>query len=125
MRILAIITVALAALLSAGCGSERAETAVASPPTASIRAASELQPQTHVQSEVVVYTATWCGWCRRTLAWLDEHGVAYDNRDIEVDPRNREELIAKSGGTGIPLVEIGGTLIQGFAPDEMARLLGR
>ena len=32
---------------------------------------------------VVVYTTSWCGWCRKTLAWLDERGV-----DVR-EPRHR------------------------------------
>jgi glutaredoxin len=117
MRIPAILI--FAALLCAGCGaSERVETTAASEP-----ASGDLQ--TAAPADVVVYTASWCGWCQKTLAWLDERGVPYENRDIEVDPKNRQELIAKSGGTGIPLVLIGGTQIQGFAPDQMAELLER
>ena len=74
-------------------------------------------------SEVVIYTAPWCGWCRKALAWLDERGVQYVNKDIERDPRNREELIEKTGRTAIPVVEIGDALIRGFDPDRMNELL--
>ena len=96
LRLPAILLIA--GLLAAGCGgSERVETTAASPPAPV--ASGELL-QTSAPADVVVYTASWCGWCQRTLAWLDERGVPYENRDIEVDPRNREELIAKSGGTG-------------------------
>lgn len=74
-------------------------------------------------AEVVVYTAPWCGWCRKTLTWLDRRGVAYDNRDIEQDDRYRRELLAKSGRTSIPFVEIDGESVRGYAPERMARLL--
>lgn len=74
-------------------------------------------------SAVVIYTAPWCGWCRKALAWLDERGVAYLNKDIDSDPRNREELIEKTGRTAIPVVDIGGKLIRGFNPDRMNELL--
>ena len=74
-------------------------------------------------SDVVIYTAPWCGWCRKTLAWLDARGVDYDNRDIEADPSAREELIAKSGSTSIPVVEVDGQLIRGYSPAKMQHLL--
>jgi glutaredoxin len=118
MRILAILLIS-GLLAAAYWDSERVETPAPHPP------ASGDALQTAAPADVVVYTASWCGWCQKTLAWLDERGVPYDNRDIDADPRNREELIAKSGGTGIPLVVIGGTQIQGFAPDQMASLLDR
>jgi glutaredoxin 3 len=60
----------------------------------------------------VVYTTTWCPWCRKTLAWLDERGVDYVNKDIEDDPAHRDELLRKSGGTSIPVVEIDGELVR-------------
>ncbi len=82
------------------------------------------EPQRHQgNAEVVIYTTTWCGWCRKTLAWLDARGVDYDNRDIESDPRAREELIAKTGSTSIPVVEVDGRIIRGYSPGKMQRLL--
>jgi glutaredoxin-like YruB-family protein len=73
--------------------------------------------------EVVVYTTTWCGWCRKTLAFLDERGVRYVNKDIEANDWNREELIEKTGRTSIPVVEINGEIIRGFNADRMEQLL--
>ena len=35
----------------------------------------------------------------------------------------KEELIEKTGGTGIPVVEIDGEIIRGYDPDRMAELL--
>jgi glutaredoxin len=72
---------------------------------------------------VVVYTTSWCGFCRKTLAWLDAKGVHYENRDVESDAGYRDELIRKTGKTSIPVVEIDGTLIRGYNPKKMDRLL--
>jgi glutaredoxin len=88
--------------------------AAAQPPAARARA---------VSAGVVVYSTSWCGWCRKTMAWLDENGVAYENRDIERNPAWRDELLEKTGATSIPVVEIDGELIRGFSPDRMAELL--
>jgi glutaredoxin len=73
--------------------------------------------------EVTVYTAPWCGWCRKTLAFLDERGVDYVNKDIDADEGYAEELREKSGGTAIPFVEIDDSEIRGFDPGAMALLL--
>jgi glutaredoxin len=72
---------------------------------------------------VVLYSTSWCGWCRKTMAWLDAHGVEYENRDIEKRPAWREELIEKSGSTSVPVVEIEGELVHGFDPGRMGDLL--
>ncbi len=73
--------------------------------------------------DVTVYTAPWCGWCRKTLAFLDERGVGYDNKDIDSDPGYADELREKTGGNAIPLVEIDGHSIRGFDPQQMSALL--
>ena len=74
-------------------------------------------------TDVVIYTAPWCGWCQKTIAWLDARGVDYDNRDIDADPRARDELIAKTGGTSIPVVDVDGQIIRGYSPGKMKHLL--
>jgi glutaredoxin len=73
--------------------------------------------------EVVVYTTAWCGWCRKTLAFLDERGVRYVNKDIEANDWNREELIEKTGRSSIPVVEIDGEIIRGYNAARMEQLL--
>ena len=72
---------------------------------------------------MVVYTTAWCGWCRKTLAFLDERGVRYVNKDIEANDWNRDELIEKTGRTSIPVVEINGEIIRGYNAERMEQLL--
>ena len=72
---------------------------------------------------VVVYTTSWCGWCRKTLAWLDERGVAYENRDIEHSDAWRDELVEKTGSVSIPVVEIDGQIVRGSDPIRLGELL--
>jgi glutaredoxin len=72
---------------------------------------------------VVVYTTSWCGWCRKTLAWLDERGVDYENRDIERSDAWRDELVEKTGSVSIPVVEIDGQIVRGYDPGRMGELL--
>ena len=75
------------------------------------------------QHEVVVYTTSWCGWCRKTLKFLTQRGVAFENRDIEANREWRRELKQKTGSTSVPAVEIDGELIRGYDPDRMSELL--
>jgi glutaredoxin len=101
------------------------QTKPAAPRGASRRAYSDVAAPTRRASlhDVTVYTAPWCGWCRKTLAFLDERGVDYVNKDIEADDDYADELEEKSGGRSIPFVEIDGTQIRGYNPNEMAALL--
>ena len=76
----------------------------------------------HAQ-QVVVYTTSWCPWCRKTLAFLDAKHVDYLNKDIEKNPAWRDELVQKTGSAGVPVVEIDGQRIDGFDEAAMERLL--
>jgi glutaredoxin-like YruB-family protein len=74
--------------------------------------------------EVVLYTTSWCGWCRKTIAHLDQNGVRYENRDIERDRQAYADLKRKTGSTGVPVIEIDGELVIGFDRNRIDELLG-
>jgi glutaredoxin-like YruB-family protein len=76
------------------------------------------------QPEVVLYTTTWCGWCRKTIAHLDQNGIRYDNRDIERDRAAYADLKRKTGSTAVPVIEIDGEIVRGFDRDRIDNLLG-
>ena len=76
-----------------------------------------------LEHEVVVYTTSWCGWCRKTVAYLTKRGVPFENRDIEAERMWRRELKQKTGSTSVPVIEIDGQIIRGYDPDRMAELL--
>jgi glutaredoxin 3 len=65
-------------------------------------------------ANVVVYTAQWCGFCHAVKDYLSKKGVSFTEKDIDTNPAYAEEAVKKSGQTGIPVVEIGDTVIVGF-----------
>mgnify|MGYP001623914992 FL=1 len=44
-----------------------------------------------------------CSTCKKAKKWLDEHGVAYEARDIKQDNPTQEELRAWHARSGLPL----------------------
>ena len=44
-----------------------------------------------------------CSTCKKAKKWLDDHGVAYEARDIKQDNPTREELRAWQARSGLPL----------------------
>jgi len=65
-------------------------------------------------NNVVVYSADWCAFCHAAKEYLDKLGVKYTERDVEEDPKFAQEAVTKSNQTGIPVLDIGGTIIIGF-----------
>lgn len=73
---------------------------------------------------VVMYSTEWCGVCKQAKAFFAQNGVPYVDRDIEKDAAARRDFEAK-GGTGVPLIDVGGEVVKGFSPDRIRKLLGR
>lgn len=44
-----------------------------------------------------------CSTCRKAQDWLDDHGIAYDLRDIKADNPTAEELTLWYRKSGLPL----------------------
>jgi glutaredoxin-like YruB-family protein len=105
---------------------DRVQRAPSSPAPAQRMRTARAEParaERAIDKEVVVYTTSWCGWCRKTLAFLTEQGVAFENRDIEANEMWRDELEEKTGSSSIPVVEIDGEIIRGYNPTRMQELL--
>lgn len=73
--------------------------------------------------KAIVYTTTWCPYCQEAKEYLTENGVPYEEKNIELDLKTRAEMIQKSGQLGVPVLEIDGKLIVGFAPTEIDKAL--
>jgi glutaredoxin-like YruB-family protein len=63
---------------------------------------------------VTIYSATWCAFCHSAKDYLDKLGVKYTDKDIEKDVKAAQESMEKSQQTGIPVLDIDGTIIIGF-----------
>jgi glutaredoxin len=77
---------------------------------------------------VVVYSAEWCGYCKKAKAWLAARGVPFVERDVEKTPGAQAELQAKLkagkvAGGGVPVIDWGGTLVMGYDVAAFERLL--
>lgn len=63
---------------------------------------------------ITIYSADWCAFCHATKDYLDKKGVQYVEKDVEDDPTYAQEAMDKSGQTGIPVLDVDGTIIIGF-----------
>ncbi|RBP49146.1 glutaredoxin family protein [Arenicella xantha] len=73
---------------------------------------------------VVLYSTSWCGYCKQARRYLAANGIAYREYDIE---RN---LVAKrqhqlAGGRGVPLLVRGDQTISGFSQSNYDRFFAQ
>lgn len=72
-------------------------------------------------AEIEIYTASYCGECKRAKAYMHEKGIAFDERDVEKDIDRRREFYAR-GGKAIPYIVVRGQAMHGFDAEQFERL---
>jgi glutaredoxin len=93
---------------------------------AMVKAAPE--PAVAASSDVILYGASWCGACRQARGYLESKGVPFVEKDIEKEAGARQEMMAKAQAqgvrtSGIPVIDVKGTLLAGFDPRAIDRAL--
>jgi glutaredoxin 3 len=64
---------------------------------------------------VRMYSTAVCPYCVRAERLLNEKGVKeIEKMRVDLDPRLREEMVAKTGRRTVPQIYIGGTHVGGF-----------
>lgn len=58
-----------------------------------------------MSSNITMYSADWCGDCRRSKRLMDSLNVQYTIIDVEADPSASEKVIEINGGQrSIPVI---------------------
>jgi glutaredoxin-like YruB-family protein len=73
--------------------------------------------------KVIIYTTSFCPYCQAAKEYLTKKGVAYEEKNVEIDLKAQEEMIEKSGQLGVPVIDIDGKIIIGFSPEEIDKAL--
>lgn len=73
--------------------------------------------------KVIVYTTGTCPWCQRAKEFLKGKKVKFEEVRVDQDRKRAEEMIEKSGQTGVPVIEIGDNIIIGFDQEAIEEAL--
>lgn len=79
---------------------------------------------TQRQHRVVVFSTPTCPWCTRAKSYLRERRIAFRDVDVSRDAAAARDLVRRTGQTGVPVIDIDGTLVLGFDKPKVDRLLG-
>jgi len=66
--------------------------------------------------QVLLYSAPWCRDCRATKRYLDTHGIAFSEIDIEEVPGAADKVLEQVGKRAIPQLVIDGVWFQPYKP---------
>ena len=75
---------------------------------------------------VIVYSTPTCPYCKAAKAYFKEKNVQYEDKDVSADSAAQEEMTKKSGGfTGVPVLDINGTIVFGFDKPKIDAALAK
>lgn len=65
---------------------------------------------------VIIYSTSWCAYCKMLKQYLTDKGVAFVDKNIETDAAAYGELMEKIGGDfrGVPVADVNGSIVLGF-----------
>jgi glutaredoxin len=75
-----------------------------------------------VEKAVVVYGTSWCGYCKKTRQYFEEHHIDYTDYDIETSEIAKQKFQALKGKY-VPLIIIGTERIEGFHIEAIQQAL--
>ena len=75
-------------------------------------------------AKVIIYSTPACPYCHMAKDYLVEKGVEVEYIDVSSNHDKAQEMMSKSGQSGVPVLDINGKIIVGFnreAIDEALR----
>ena len=73
---------------------------------------------------VKIYSTPTCPFCVRAKQFLKENDILFEDIDVSSDQNKAQEMIAKSGQMGVPVLDIDGEIIVGFDKGKIKEVLG-
>lgn len=95
------------------------------PSTNDPQAADQPKKKTPQYSGTVdIFVTSWCGYCKKLEQFFDSKGIRYTAFDIEKDS-NAHKQYKELGGRGVPLTRIGSSVVRGYNPDAILKVIER
>ena len=71
--------------------------------------------------KVVMYSAAWCGVCKRAREFFQARGIPFREMDVEQNTLARREL-ERMNARGVPVILVGGKRMNGFSSERFMTL---
>jgi glutaredoxin len=78
-------------------------------------------PKTGARKKVVIFSASWCGACRKAKTYFRRKGIPYIEYDIEKG-KKAKQLYSQLGATEVPVILVGNKRMNGFSEAGFERI---
>ena len=75
--------------------------------------------------KVLVYSTNTCPYCHMAMDYFKSKHVNFTEVNVEEHPEKVDEMMEKSGQLGVPVIDIGGTIIVGFNKSAIEKALAK
>ena len=84
-------------------------------------AALKSTKKTNTNKNVTMYSAAWCGICKKAKKYFSKNNISYIEYDIDKDKAAKKRH-KEMGATGVPVIFIGDKRMNGFSAASFERL---
>ena len=71
--------------------------------------------------KVRLFVKPYCGWCHEAKDWLDERKIDYEEVDVMSNRTAFQEMVALSGQSLAPVIEVDGEVLADFDTAQLER----
>lgn len=72
---------------------------------------------------VVMYSAVWCGVCKRARQYFRANKIGFREYDVETSEKGRKDFL-RMKGRGVPIIFIGKKRMNGFSSARFKKIYG-
>lgn len=73
---------------------------------------------------ITIYSTPTCAYCKMAKEYLKSRNIPYTEFDVSTNQAKQQEMIAKSGQFGVPVIDVGGKIIVGFDKRKLDEYIG-
>lgn len=77
--------------------------------------------KTSKNKNVIMYSAAWCGICKKAKKYFSQNNISYTEYDIDKNAAAKKRHKAM-GATGVPVIFIGNRRMNGFSAASFERI---
>ncbi len=75
------------------------------------------------RKKVVMYSAVWCGVCKKAKKYFREHRIPFNEYDIETSEKGKRDY-KKLNGSGVPIILVDKQRMNGFSAARFKSMYG-
>ena len=74
-----------------------------------------------VSQAVVMYSTSWCGYCKQARRYFQHNNIAFAEYDVEKSDKGKRDY-KKMNGRGVPIILVGDKRMNGFSPGAFEKI---